>query len=119
MDGISQVTSDGGLGPAQPVRPVEQSRVERTPAATAAGPIPKTPPSEVLEALDVAQRVLQELSKAQTTLRIDLQSGPGGKQLHIQVLDGNGDLVREIPPRRLAAVLAGEGTAGLVVDEKG
>jgi hypothetical protein len=119
MDAISQVTSDGGLAPVQPVRSAEQSRVERTPAANAPAPIPATPPSEVLEALDVAQRVIQELSKAQTTLRIDLQSGPGGKQLHIQVLDGNGELVREIPPRRLAAVLAGEGTDGLVVDEKG
>jgi hypothetical protein len=119
MDAISQVTNDGGLTPVQPARSADQTRVERTAAATAAAPIPRTPPSEVLEALDVAQRVLQELSRSQTTLKIDLENGPGGRRLHIRVLDGNGELVREIPPRRLAAVLAGEGTEGLVVDEKG
>jgi hypothetical protein len=119
MDAISQVTSDSGLAPVQPVRSVGQSPVERTAAAAAAAPIPSTPPAEVLEALDVAQRVLHELSRAQTTLRIEVQDGPGGKRLHIQVLDGDGKLVREIPPARLASVLAGAGTQGLVVDEKG
>jgi hypothetical protein len=103
----------------QPVRPPEQTRVERTAPAAAAAPIPQKPPNEVLQALDVAQRVIQELSKAQTTLHIELESGPGGKRVHIQVLDENGNLVREIPPKRLSAVLSGEGVQGLVVDEKG
>jgi hypothetical protein len=118
MDGLSQV-SRLPLGAADQVRSVD--RTQSAPAAepSAPEPVPATPPAEVLNALDAAQRVIQEITSSGTTLHFDVENGPGGKRVHVEVRDSDGKLIREIPPSRLASILGGGGTAGLVVDATG
>lgn len=81
------------------------------------GDIPATPPADVLAELDRAAQVLHELSRRNVNLHfeVDQQS----KQIHVQVLDGEGRVVREIPPKRLLDVFSGGTGQGLAVSTIG
>jgi uncharacterized FlaG/YvyC family protein len=118
MDGLSQVRSTP-VGPTDPLRSVDRSQTAPVQAPASPEPIPSSPPAEVLNALDLAQRVINEIVSSGTTLHFDVQNGPGGKRVHVEVRDASGELIREIPPTRLASILAGGGSHGLVVDETG
>jgi hypothetical protein len=92
--------------------------VARPASAVPPEPIPTSPPAEVLDALDTAARVLEELDSAQLSLHFEVRDGEAGKRIHVEVLASDGSLVREIPARNLMDVLAGTGR-GLTVDERG
>lgn len=76
-------------------------------AATRPGPIPSSPPAEVLKALDTAALVLEELASKQINLHFEVDDRT--QQVRIQVTDGEGRVVREIPPTELAEIAAGSG----------
>lgn len=110
------------LGPVQ--RPVSTGRT--TPAKDVArsgavenvfDPFPETPPAEVLKSLDHAQKVLAELEAKQVNLQfsVDAQSS----RIHVKVMDGEGNLIREVPAVQALEVLSGDRSAGLGVDVKG
>jgi hypothetical protein len=88
------------------------------PVAVPLAPVPAHPPAEVLEMLDTAAQVLQDLAAAQVSLHIEVVDGGAGKRIHVQVLDADGELLREIPPHQLLDVLAGT-SLGVTFDEKG
>jgi uncharacterized FlaG/YvyC family protein len=68
--------------------------------------IPATPPAEVLDALDTAARVLEELASRRITLHFEYNDA--AKQVHIQVVNADdGTVVREIPPGALLELAAG------------
>jgi len=68
--------------------------------------------------LDTAANVLHELASSQVRLHIEVVDGSAGKRIHVQVLDAEGTLLREIPPHQMLDVLAGT-SRGLTVDEQG
>jgi len=92
--------------------------VDQSASAVPSEPVPTSPPAEVLDALDTAARVLDDLDSAQLSLHFEVQDSEGGKSIHVQVLAADGSLVREIPTSNLMDVLAGTGR-GLAVDERG
>jgi len=78
--------------------------------------LPASPPAEVLAALDTARGVLDSLGREGFDLRLRIDSGPDGKSA-VGVLTEPGGSARELSPLRLARLLAGDGAAGIVVDE--
>ncbi len=79
--------------------------------------IPATPPPEVLADLDRAAQVLNELSRRNVALHFEVDSQ--SKRIRVQVLDGDGRVVREIPATRLMDVLSGGSGQGLAVSAVG
>jgi hypothetical protein len=80
--------------------------------------VPDGPPAEVLDALDAAARVLDDLRTKQVNLSFSVEGEGGVKRVRVEVRDASGELVREIPPRHLLDLLAGD-TRGVTVDERG
>jgi hypothetical protein len=70
-----------------------------------ASAIPATPPPEVLEALDNAARVLEELAARRLTLHFEYDEAVN--QVRVQVTNEEGKVVREIPPSTLLDIAAG------------
>jgi hypothetical protein len=73
-----------------------------------------TPPPAVQQELDVAARVIEELSSRQVNLHFEVDHNAG--RVRVQVLSGDGSVVREIPARSLLDTLSG---GGLIVDQLG
>lgn len=80
--------------------------------------MPESPPAEVLDALDTAQRVLDELRTKQVNLSFSTEGEGALKRVRVEVRDAHGELVREIPARHLLDLLAGD-ARGVTVDERG
>jgi hypothetical protein len=93
-------------------------RARAVESSEAAGVIPATPPPEVLDALDTAAQVLQDLKSKQLNLSFSVEGEGAMKEIHVEVRDGTGALVREIPTQHLLDLLAGD-THGVAVDERG
>lgn len=77
--------------------------------------LPDLPPAEVLDALDSAARVLDELDRKNVQLRVDHDAGTNTLRIHVDGGDGH---EREIPVQRLLNILAGD-TSSLAVDARG
>jgi hypothetical protein len=77
------------------------------------GPAPGSPPPEVQADLATAQRVIAELAARQVNLHFDVDHETG--QVRVEMLDGSGGLIKEIPARRVLDTLSGR---GLLVDEQ-
>ena len=80
------------------------------PADKLPGGVPKTPPPEVLYALDRAQSVLAELASRQVSMRISVDEETD--RIHVALYDGEGRLIREVPPEHATAMLSGERPVG-------
>ena len=87
-------------------------------STTTAGALPASPPAEVLDALDTAARVLEDLRTKQINLSFSTEGDGGVKRVRVEVRDASGALVREIPPRHLLDLLAGD-TRGVTIDALG
>src|SRR5918999_277550 len=108
-----------GVAPVREVSKTDRTRVspQRT-QSDAPLPVPATPPPEVLAALDEGARVMRELSEARVELHFAVEQGNAGKRVRIQVREADGQVVRDIPTRKLLDILAGDGR-GLAVDTLG
>lgn len=116
IEGFSQ------LGPVQ--RTTSVVRTSAAPEVANAGPVeklldpfPETPPAEVLEALDHTQKVLSDLDAKQVNLQFSVD--PGSSRIRVKVLDGDGNLIREVPATQALEVLSGDRSAGLGIDARG
>ena len=89
---------------APPLRPLLRA-VEQEHAA---------PPAAVQQEFGVAARVIDELSSRQLNLHVEVDHE--ARRVRIQVLNGDGTLIREIPARSLFDTLSG---GGLIVDPLG
>jgi hypothetical protein len=74
------------------------------------------PPAEVLDALDTAARVLDELDRSKIALRVERD--PVTHQIRAQIRDLATGEEREIPARKLLNILSGD-LQGLAVDTRG
>ena len=77
-------------------------------------PVHESPPAAVQQEFDVAARVIEELSSRQVNLHFEVDHEAG--KVRVQVLNGHGAVVREIPTRSLLDTLSG---GGLIVDQLG
>jgi FlaG protein len=77
------------------------------------GPAPGSPPPEVQADLATAQQVIAELCARQVNLHFDVDHDTG--QVRVEMLNGDGEVIKEIPARRLLDTLSG---GGLLVDEQ-
>ena len=77
---------------------------------TLPGGVPKTPPPEVLYALDRAQSVLAELASRQVRMHISVDEETD--RIRFALYDSEGKLIREVPPSHATAVLAGDRPVG-------
>jgi hypothetical protein len=73
------------------------------------GDIPASPPPEVLDAIDAAGRVAQELHAQGRELRFAVPShdGEDGERVRIELRDLDGNVLREIPPSEALDVASG------------
>jgi hypothetical protein len=77
---------------------------------TLPGGVPATPPPEVLYSLDRAQSVIAELASRQVSMRISVDEETS--KIKVALYDGEGRLIREVPPSHATAMLSGERPAG-------
>ncbi len=67
--------------------------------------VPATPPVDVLEALDTAARVIEELASRRLTLHFEYDEERN--HVRVQVTNDEGKVVREIPSSELLDIAAG------------
>lgn len=91
--------------------PALSGRAPRRPAQ-AASPLPSSPPPELAAELDVGAQAAKALGDLGLTLHFEVTNG----EIHVQMLDREGRVVREVPPGGLLDLLASGGRTGLVVD---
>ena len=72
-----------------------------------------SPPPEVQQDLATAQQVIADLAARQVNLHFDVDHTTG--KVRVEMIDGNGNLIKEIPTRRLLDTLSG---GGLLIDEQ-
>ncbi len=97
---IDGVTPQGGLPYLPDPKRVRQPAGPK-PAST--DQVPPTPPAEVLAGLERAGAVARELESQNVSLRFEVDEQ--ARRITIDVVDGNGKLLRQIPPGRLGSVL--------------
>ncbi len=72
-----------------------------------------SPPPEVQQDLATAQQVIADLAARQVNLHFDVDHTTG--KVRVEVIDGEGKVIKEIPTRRLLDTLSG---GGLLIDEQ-
>lgn len=107
LDGINNLGAGSRItGPApkanEPVGPAFKVDAAHAPE----NGFPATPPPEVLASLDKAARVIEELASRQVNLRFSVDDRT--QKVHVEVRNGKGDLVRQIPATTGLDVLAGD-----------
>jgi hypothetical protein len=95
-----------------PTRPAahKDSEFKLRSVDTLPGGVPKTPPPEVLYALDRAQSVLAELASRQVSMHISVDEETD--KIRVALYDGEGRLIREVPASHATAMLSGERPVG-------
>ena len=106
-------------GPPSIDRTTSVDRTSRTAPASAAGvyDIPAAPPADLLTELDRAASVIDELQSRQVSVRFEVDEKTN--KVRVQVVDGEGKLLREIPATRMLDVLASGSASGLAVNAVG
>jgi hypothetical protein len=113
MDGINSAAKP--QTPAIYNRPQERPQAPEAVVTAAPTPLPAEPPLEVLAAMDRASQVVHRLEAQGVHLHFDV--GQDSK-VRIQLIDEQGNVVRQIPQDKALQLLAG-GTGGLAVDALG
>lgn len=70
-----------------------------------------SPPVELQQDLATAQQVIADLASRQVNLHFEVDHDTG--KVRVEMIDGNGKVIREIPTRRLLDTLSG---GGLLID---
>jgi hypothetical protein len=96
------------IGRLIPLRPSAQAGS----AAARGGSGPSTsPPAELQQELATAQQVIADLASRQVNLHFEVDHSTG--KVRVEMIDGTGKVIREIPARRLLDTLSG---GGLLID---
>jgi hypothetical protein len=112
IDRVSPSNQHEAPAPVSPTRPAARKDAEFKLASvdTLPGGVPKTPPPEVLYALDRAQSVIAELASRQVSMHISVDEETD--QIRVALYDGDGKLIREVPASHATAMLSGERPVG-------
>jgi hypothetical protein len=115
LEGVTTVGS-GQVNPySRTDGPNRASRLEAVVAPPSDGGVPSTPPPEVLEHLSRAAEVLRDLEARQIDLHFEVGDD---KQVHVQVRDSSGTVIREIPASQAIDYMTGNDRS-LLVDVTG
>ena len=76
-------------------------------------PLAASPPPQVQQDLATAQQVIADLASRQVNLHFEVDDR---NTVHVQVLDSDGQVLKEIPASGLFDTLAG---GGLLIDQRG
>jgi uncharacterized FlaG/YvyC family protein len=76
--------------------------------------LPSEPPAALQAEYSAAARVIEDLAARQINLHFEIDQSTN--RVHVQMLDANGDVIREIPTKSLLDSLSG---GGLLIDQKG
>jgi flagellar protein FlaG len=108
-----------GSGPQRIERQGGAEKSARLAAVPAAGvyDIPASPPADLLTELDRAASVIDDLASRQVNIHFNVDDKSG--KVQVQVMDGQGKLVREIPATRVLDVLSSGNARGLAVNAVG
>jgi hypothetical protein len=87
------------------------ARLEAVVAPPADAGVPATPPPEVLEHLSRAAEVLRDLESRKIDLHFEVGED---KQVHVQVRDADGTVIREIPATQAIDYMTGNDRSLLV-----
>ena len=98
VGGNERSTEAQGAGPSAPAKLFAV-------ASPAEDQLPDLPPAEVLDALDTAARVLNELDRKQVSIRLEHDGASQAIRAHVST-GGSGE--HEITPGTLLNVLAGD-----------
>jgi FlaG protein len=104
--------TEHGITPISGVDSVALGRTGRQ--APALHAVPSQPPAALADEYHAAARVIEELAAQQINLHFEVDGS--SNRVRVQMLDRNGDVIREIPARSLLDSLSG---GGLIVDHRG
>lgn len=108
---------------AGPQRIERQGGVDRVARSAAPAPasgiyeIPESPPADLLTELDHAAGVIDDLASRQVNVHFEVDDRTG--KVRVQVVDGEGSVLREIPATRMLDVLSSGSASGLAVNAVG
>jgi hypothetical protein len=68
--------------------------------------VPSEPPPALTLEYQAAARVIEQMAASQVNLHFEIDEG---NRVHVQILDKNGQLIREIPARNLLDSLSASG----------
>ena len=103
---------DHGLTPI--TRIDSASRAQSTRRQNSMPALPSEPPAALQAEYSAAARVIEDLAARQVNLHFEIDHSTN--RVHVQMLNWNGDVIREIPAKSLLDALSG---GGLLIDEKG
>jgi hypothetical protein len=104
----TSASSVSGPAPVDPAAPARRRRpaAPAAPPAAVTQPIPAAPPQEVLDGLDTAARVLNDLDAKQVDLHLAVDDHTG--RVHVELRDAEGQVLRRVPSGQALDLLAGE-----------
>lgn len=112
MDGPDEVdVTERGPDPIGRLIPLRPSARAGSTSARGSGTAASSPPPELQRELATAQQVIADLASRQVNLHFEVDQSSG--KVRVEMIDGNGKLIREIPARRLLDTLSG---GGLLID---
>jgi hypothetical protein len=97
------------IGRLIPLRP--SARAASTAARGGGSTASASPPVELQQELATAQQVIADLTSRQVNLHFEVDHDTG--KVRVEMIDGEGKVIREIPARRLLDTLSG---GGLMID---
>jgi hypothetical protein len=118
IERLGDIYREARLAPAPRSSGDRPRAVDQSASAVLPEPIPTSPPPEVLDALDAAQRAMRQMDQAGVQLSFRIEHEAAGRRVRIEVRDSDGALVREIPPSKVGPLLA-DGSGGKLIDERG
>jgi uncharacterized FlaG/YvyC family protein len=77
-------------------------------------PLPSEPPAALQAEYSAAARVIEDLASRQVNLHFEIDQQTN--RVHVQMLNSDGDVIREIPAKSLLESLSG---GGLLIDQRG
>lgn len=104
--------TEHGPDPIGRLIPLRPSARAGSAAARGGGSGPNiSPPVELQQDLATAQQVIADLASRQVNLHFEVDHSTG--KVRVEMIDGTGKVIREIPARRLLDTLSG---GGLLID---
>ena len=104
---------DHGLTPITRIDSASRAQSTRRPGLPPPA-LPSEPPAALQAEYSAAARVIEDLAARQVNLHFEIDHATN--RVHVQMLDSNGDVIREIPTKSLLDALSG---GGLLIDQKG
>lgn len=100
--------TEHGPDPIGRLIPLRPSARAGSASARSGGPAAaSSPPAELQQDLATAQQVIADLASRQVNLHFEVDHETG--KVRVEMIDGNGKVIREIPTRRLLDTLSGGG----------